>query len=113
MENQTNAQVNVQIDIEFGREEIRNKLKLSLDNAEVTSLSSDIEQGVCIKLSEFAYQMNAQECRTSTSPLHACIYDSMAHALCIILCMYNARSIELHTLHLNRVVVLLNYIPCT
>ena len=31
--------------------------------------------------------------------------------LCIILCIFNIRSIELHTLHLNRVLVLLTTYP--
>ena len=39
--NCTHAQVNVQIDVEFGREEIRKKLRESLDKAEVTWLSDN------------------------------------------------------------------------
>ena len=60
MENQTNAQANVQIDVKFGRKGIRNALQRSLDNAEVIYLSNNkafIEKGVCMKLSEFAYQV--------------------------------------------------------
>ena len=41
--------------------------------------------------------MNAHECRT----LMATCMHNYIMILCIILCMYNARSIELHTLHLN------------
>ena len=53
--------------------------------------------------------MNAQECKTLTA---TCMYYNIAgdvshDSLCIL---FNARSIELHTLrmHLNRVVLLLN-----
>ena len=41
--------------------------------------------------------MNAQECRTLTA---TCV-----HIAWLTLCMFNIRSIELHTLHLNRVLV--------
>ena len=58
--NETNAQANVQIDVEFGKKKIRNALQQSLDDGEVTYLSEDIdsEQGVCMKLIEFAYTKN-------------------------------------------------------
>ena len=49
MENQTNAQANVQIDVEFGRKGIRDALQRSLDNAEVIYLSNNkafIEKGI-------------------------------------------------------------------
>ena len=39
--------------------------------------------------------MNAQECRTLTA--------TCMHIVWLTLCMFNIRSIELHTLHLNRV----------
>ena len=49
MENETNAQANVQIDVKFGRKGIRNALQRSLDNAEVIYLSNNkafIEKGI-------------------------------------------------------------------
>ena len=55
--NETNAQANVQIDVKFGKRGIRNALLKSLDNAEVTGLNNDIVQGMCMKMSEFAYQV--------------------------------------------------------
>ena len=47
--------------------------------------------------------MNAQECRTLTATC-------MHIAWLTVYNMFNIRSIELHTLHLNRVLVLLNYV---
>ena len=49
MENQTNAQANVQIDVQFGRRGIRGALNKSLDTAEVVWMSDNkevIEKGV-------------------------------------------------------------------
>ena len=57
-ENETNAQANVQIDVNFGKRGIRNALNQSLDGAKVIFLSNNkafIEKGVCLKLIEFAY----------------------------------------------------------
>ena len=51
--NETNAQANVQIDVNFGRRGIRNALQRSLDSAEVIFLSDNkafVEKGVCLKL---------------------------------------------------------------
>ena len=64
VENQTNAQAIVRLDVMFGRKGIRNALQQSLDNAEVIYLSNNkafIEKGigiVCMKLSEFIYPSN-------------------------------------------------------
>ena len=53
------------------------------------------------------YVMNALECRTLTATsMHdscVCIH-SMAHCMCMLK-LFNIRSIELHTLHLNMVMV--------
>ena len=43
--------------------------------------------------------------------VHACVYIYSIGSLCV--CLFDIRSIEQHTLHLNRILVLFNYIPCT
>ena len=60
MGDETHAQANVQINVEFGRRGIQNALLRSLDNAKVIYLSNNkefIEQGMCMKLSRFTYQV--------------------------------------------------------
>ena len=47
--------------------------------------------------------MNAQECRTLTT---TCMHDARVTA-CV--CLFNIRSIEVYTLHLNRVLVLFSF----
>ena len=49
-----------------------------------------------------AILMNALECRTLTA---TCMHDSCVYSMAHCVCLFNIRSIELHTLHLNMVMV--------
>ena len=45
---------------------------------------------------------------TEPSSLHACMTPVCVYSMAHYVCLFNIRNIELHTLHLNRVLVLLS-----